>query len=171
MALSACAKDFSLVLQWLSVIAVLFVGGAIISAIELPHERAMTGRYCSQKAKLALDFPSNATLFGDMESQMTQGNCRTPTCNTYSNGTVAAENLNWDFAGSCFFILSTTTTIGYGTYVPATVKGKAFSMVFALPGILNFLMAAGSTTQRIDELIQAKMRAPFNSPTLRLLCT
>jgi len=159
-------QDLHILLQWISVIVVLFVGGAVLSDIELANEIKNGEAYCSNKQKLLELDSGNASTYFQMEKDLEQGsNCIVPVCDSTNLGNYSTADTNWDLAGACFFILSTTTTIGYGTYVPATWEGKLFTAVFALCGILNFLMATSSTTRRIDDLLVAKFSS-CSSPCL-----
>ena len=48
---------------------------------------------------------------------------------------IADETNHWTFAFSCLFAFTVITTIGYGTFTPATVGGQMFLIFYALVGI------------------------------------
>eukprot|EP01013_Petalomonas_cantuscygni_P030911 TRINITY_DN57000_c0_g1_i1.p1 TRINITY_DN57000_c0_g1~~TRINITY_DN57000_c0_g1_i1.p1 ORF type:complete len:403 (-),score=39.95 TRINITY_DN57000_c0_g1_i1:97-1305(-) len=53
---------------------------------------------------------------------------------TIINDTVQ-ETHHWTFAGSAFFVWTTITTIGYGTYAPKSFTGRGLVILFACIGI------------------------------------
>jgi hypothetical protein len=44
-------------------------------------------------------------------------------------------NRNWNFGSSCYFMVVTTTTIGYGDFSPTTSGGRAFVAIYGLVGL------------------------------------
>lgn len=44
-------------------------------------------------------------------------------------------NAKWNFGSSCYFMVVTTTTIGYGDIAPITSGGRAFTAVYGLIGL------------------------------------
>ena len=63
-------------------------------------------------------------------------------------------SLNWDFPSAVFFVITIVTTIGYGTFAPATRGGKAFTVIFAFIGIAFFGMVVGMVGSTVLHLIQ-----------------
>jgi hypothetical protein len=51
----------------------------------------------------------------------------------HQSGTL--EPVNWGYSSSMFFAFTIVTTVGYGSFTPATPGGRAFTIVYALVGI------------------------------------
>ena len=64
------------------------------------------------------------------------------------------NNLNWEMSSAIFFIITIVTTIGYGTFAPATDAGKVFTVVFAFIGIVYFGMVLGMVGDVLVVLIK-----------------
>lgn len=73
---------------------------------------------------------------------------------------------NWDIFGSCFFCFTIVTTIGYGTFGPATQGGRAFTCVFLLLGIPWNVYTYANLGKTITELIFGPVR-PFTERFIR----
>ena len=66
----------------------------------------------------------------------------------------SVENLHWTLAGSMFFAFQVMTTIGYGTFAPATPGGRAFTVIFGAAGIVITGFILGVFTSTIDALLE-----------------
>ena len=64
------------------------------------------------------------------------------------------DRLNWAHPGAAFFAMTLSTTIGYGTFAPATDGGKAFTVVFGIFGIALFSWFL-TNQETVNELIEA----------------
>lgn len=76
-----------------------------------------------------------------------------PKLKSCKQGAPDIEALNWTLAGAFFYAFTIMTTIGYGTFAPATVAGKAATLIFGPIGIA----VSGSTVyvlnQCMDQLL------------------
>jgi len=50
---------------------------------------------------------------------------------------------NWDLAGSIYYCMTLSTTIGYGSFGPVTEGGQLFSCFYAIVGIPLFVASLG----------------------------
>ena len=60
---------------------------------------------------------------------------------------------NWDLAGAFYYCFTLVTTIGYGSFGPATDGGKYFTAVFALCGIPMFLITLSTAGAALPEIL------------------
>jgi len=74
------------------------------------------------------------------------------------------EFLNWDIASSVFFTTTLISTIGYGTFAPATGGGKAFTIIFSIFGIIFFGYVLSLTSERVIELFNYAARKIQGKP-------
>lgn len=70
-----------------------------------------------------------------------------------------ADFHDWDFAGAFFFSCTIVSTIGYGTFAPATTGGRVFLIFYALIGI----GAAAPVFAFLGEFIIKKVRLCMGS--------
>ena len=166
---------FWLGVVWTAVFVWLAIGAATLSALELDSEKRRTSEYCQTVTEMVMSMDvTQKESWGNLLQSVSQaGICRQPQCDNMlgagngTNATVAAVNatataaaeaaavrLNWDFAGAWFYLLTTFTTIGYGTYVPNTAGGKALTVPLALIGIILFTMANGLLALRLRALVK-----------------
>jgi len=61
------------------------------------------------------------------------------------------EALNWTFGGSLFFCMTIMTTIGYGTFSPATSGGQVMVIVFGIIGLAISGLCIGVLTTGFDD--------------------
>jgi len=65
-------------------------------------------------------------------------------------GPPSVDNLHWELAGSLFFAFQLMTTVGYGSFVPATSGGRAATIVCGAIGIIVTGITTGVQTAVID---------------------
>ena len=121
-ALPARAKLKHCSSYFLLVIAVILVGGCVVSLIESsPNVQNVKAKEEELKAVEAY-FDNNETVLRYLREH-------------YHVFDEDRDNLQWDFHNSIFFAFTVATTIGYGNVAPQTVSGKMFTAVYALIAI------------------------------------
>lgn len=133
-------------IQWIY----MMIGALIFEGLELPNEEEQNGEF---QRCLAANFSI--------------ADCRTwSPMNAKVNSTALGEALytalgdpaeypwrNFDFLGSTFFCFTLITTIGYGTFAPATRGGRLFACFYILVGIpLNLTLYADMADSFTDLL-------------------
>jgi hypothetical protein len=125
-------QNLHILISTVALVLWLFVGGAGLNQIEQTAEVARTKSYCDKRAELIRLYQGDATDIESAERAVVGGStCRVIRCDI-------KEESNWSFLGATFFSLTVFTSIGYGTYVPVTQEGKAFTIVYAVIGIVMF---------------------------------
>ena len=127
------------------------IGGCLISALELPAEqdRARTYGYHLQvleEARQNLTSQANVSLSRNHQDIVDQHSVSLDSANQlvnilFTNALCQAPDptaFKWKSEGASFFTMSLFTTIGYGTFVPVTYSGRAFSMLYGTMGICTF---------------------------------
>jgi hypothetical protein len=170
--LSKAQTWFWVAVAWTALLVWLAIGAAMLSALEQDSEKRRITEYCQTISSMisSMDVTQKESWGNLLQSVSQAGICRQPQCDGLpgagngTNATVAAVNatataadaaeaaavrLDWDFAGAWFYLLTTFTTIGYGTYVPTTAGGKALTVPLALVGIILFTMANGLLALRL----------------------
>ena len=99
--------------------------------------------HTSEPANLTLQLSATQALLDQFSSSCLQGPA------------TDENDLKWNFAGSLFFALTIMTTIGYGTFAPATQAGRIFTMVFGVVGIMATGVVMGVLSNAIDMLLNA----------------
>eukprot|EP01064_Diplonema_japonicum_P025636 TRINITY_DN3704_c1_g1_i3.p1 TRINITY_DN3704_c1_g1~~TRINITY_DN3704_c1_g1_i3.p1 ORF type:complete len:484 (+),score=30.63 TRINITY_DN3704_c1_g1_i3:39-1490(+) len=131
----------ALVINLLIVGSYLVVGGAVISAIELPGEEdrrkkmwvSMQTMYISNGQTLGGSSPEAVNFRQQMSDNLG--------CSVRE----MSHDYDFDFTGSIFFALTVVSTIGYGNFTPVTVGGQIFVVMYSVLGIsliLNFMFQA-----------------------------
>ena len=174
-------STFILGLIWGLLACWVLLGAGVLSSIELDAEADRTLEYCSTVAALKAGMNTTQLSWwsGMLSAVSESGICRKPSCAgtllanaSAANATAlapaanasavadrAALHLNWELEGSIFFCVTTVTTVGYGTYVPATQSGRAFAALFALVGIPLFTAANGLLALRLQGLASVAVGA------------
>ena len=67
--------------------------------------------------------------------------------------------LNWNFKGGVFFMLTTITTIGYGSFVPYTDNGRAAVIWFGSIGLVISVVITAILGANLSKLIDRMMQA------------
>lgn len=125
--------------------------GITLSFLELPNERRTTKLHKSNSVKLR-EMIETAVREGRLDPsalQLVDDTCKldlTP----YDE-----VDLKWRFPGASFFVTTVVTTIGYGSYAPATDLGKAFTCVIAIGGISWFGFILALLSERLEAAIIA----------------
>ena len=150
------------VTAWLTVFIWLMFGSFTLYEIEFKDEQARAQSYCDAKTKILTNITLNDCVWGGVSntsgqlkpscesllqaiektSELSRSTtvCRAPECTpnivNSTSGEVKYEvsSYVWDLPGAFFFCLTACSTIGYGSYVPVTKQGKAFTAVYALFG-------------------------------------
>ena len=163
-------NTFTLLLLASLFILLLLIGGAVFRAIEFPHQAVIleekTEKYFRDKQAI-LDLLLNYNNEKDMEDALA----------LYSSLQQHLEGFNtdpylendWVFAKSIIFCFTIVTTIGYGTFAPATMGGQMFLIAYALIGIPLTGLSLGFIAERtlyvftwISKLGKDKVLDAFN---------
>lgn len=120
------------------------LGGLAFSAIELPVEKAAAAA-TSDQVRVLRDHRTR--LAAALESGLLDGDNEAKASLDALMGAVSVEGvaldddldaghgLNWEFESSFFFCVTLMTTIGYGSFAPATTAGRLLVIPFSLVGI------------------------------------
>lgn len=98
----------------------LLIGGAVYHWIEYPLDRRRVDDHNARRSEFMGMIHNNETLFKLFQDYADILDDATP---------------NWDFWSATMFSFTVVTTIGYGTFAPATAGGRAFTVIYALIGI------------------------------------
>ena len=143
------------------VVLYLVLGGAIIMAMEKPHEEdAREDRWAALRT---IHIGNNMSLGDDTLSAISirktlqeSGGC--------SAFLTPEDDYDFDFTGSVFFALTVVTTIGYGNFVPKTSIGQWFVVFYSLLGIsliLSFIFQTSHIWLMIvNSIIEIKTGKP-----------
>jgi hypothetical protein len=63
------------------------------------------------------------------------------------------DALSWSRGGAYYYVLTALTTIGYGTFVPATANGKVGSMLFVPFALVLFGIANTMLGGALEQLL------------------
>ena len=120
---------FTLLSSVASLCILVLVGGALFQAVEEPNALALALAHEKAHEAAAVRMlellGGNKTLFALIKTNDPFESFAEPP--TYDE--------NWTFFSSCMFGFTLVTTIGYGSFAPATDGGKALLVVFSLFGI------------------------------------
>ena len=115
-------------------------------AIETPKElsRAMHARVTL--AGMRAKYNITKSDYADMVDALSVPTPRCGRCNRAdldSKCTSKLKHCNWNWIGSFYFAFTIFTTIGYGTFTPATAGGKVLVVIIFFPGViaLGYFMA------------------------------
>ena len=154
--------SMQVLLLWLLCAVVLLVGAGLLYGIEHTKEKDRVDEYFRLLTEmggptrpsyvtdeiLARGWPSKpnggglATLIQQRENF---GLCQLPQQGSYT----------WSFAGSCYYMLTTITTIGYGSFVPDSDGGRLATMLFGLIGLLAYGLANAKLTQLLNKCLSS----------------
>ncbi|KAJ9458177.1 TWiK family of potassium channels protein 18 [Diplonema papillatum] len=143
------------------------LGGLALWTLEKESDRRAVQNVADAVAELRSSQP-NATDF----DRLLQGLVDTRLCQDPEK-----LGVKWTFMGAVYFAFTTVSTIGYGSIVPATAGGRAFTAVYTLLGIalvVNILRrvaeimmeAAQGTAQFFHELARSASPRLFTDPGL-----
>ena len=108
-------------------------------AIETPKElsRAMHARV--KLAGMRAKYNITKSDYADIVDALSVPTPRCGRCNRAdldSKCTSKLKHCNWNWIGSFYFAFTIFTTIGYGTFTPATAGGKVLVVVIFFPGVI-----------------------------------
>lgn len=142
-------RDVMSLLRWILIFAFyLYAGAAVFPFLELPTEvearRERRALLASIEPHLSRgDFTALVDALGD------------------ANWT-EVHDVHWNFAGATFFAFTLMTTIGYGSFAPATANGRIFTMIYAPFGIavaaVTYVKLAGQLLRGVEIVSFAAMR-------------
>ena len=130
--LSMHKKNYQLILMVLLNAFLIFFGGAFFSLLEKPYEDQQHAlkleALAVAKAKIMEILNHNHTLFNLLAANGTADMAFHPPVSDTSDQ-------NWEFSSASLFSFTVITTIGYGTFAPATAGGRLFLIIFAMIGV------------------------------------
>ena len=133
------------------------IASVLMSQLELPVEQANSAKFFDALAGMTTTMSNNskcnATVLAEsldsiVDSFVDSSLCSKPVYNAFQ----------WDLKGACYFVFTTFTMIGYGTYVPSTNGGKLLSLgaaCFSLP-VVGYLFA--TTGKMFEGALNRRMR-------------
>lgn len=127
------ARNTSLLKHYVLLFCLGVLAGWLLSVVEAPKERRLKNRAFRRgnRVKAVVDEGISNGWFDDgFKKDLKQ------LCNFVSDD--ERDIINFDIAGSTFFLASVVTTIGYGTYTPLTTWGKIITSLTAIFGVAWF---------------------------------
>jgi hypothetical protein len=133
------------------------IASVLMSQLELPVEQANSAKFFDALAGMTTTMSNNskcnATVLAEsldsiVDSFVDSSLCSKPVYNAFQ----------WDLKGAFYFVFTTFTMIGYGTYVPSTNGGKLLSLgaaCFSLP-VVGYLFA--TTGKMFEGALHRRMR-------------
>lgn len=115
------------------------IGALVFKSLEADNERLRAEEYRNRTQTLRRHI--EAALLNDAEAKQSLRHL-IEGMEIYANHKGAAPSVqrpNWTFEGAFFFSFSVMTTIGYGTFAPATPAGRAAVVIF---GIFSIIVTA-----------------------------
>lgn len=79
-------------------------------------------------------------MLAEMESELTQVQWITDCQNEYGSGSYDFEV----YLCSCYFVMTTTSTVGYGDISPTTTLERVFGMTLMFFGVICFTFVSGA---------------------------
>ena len=144
-----------LALAWFVVFVVLLLGAELLRNIEGPLELRKTLEYERLMGELLTAAGSGTLMKENLEPAVRLrehfGLCSLP----------SSAALRWTFAGSCYYVLTTITTIGYGTFVPSTMDGKLATIVFGIVGLTAFGVANAMMASAVEAYLCAAVERAY----------
>ena len=139
--LKSCAILHVVLVGWV------VAGGYAMSLFEASYEQDAHDVWETILARFdaGLTESQEEELSSVIETLTNKGVCSIPECDVYAEA-ASTENIfeceiyhsNWDFQSSVFYMFTVVSTIGYGLFTPSTWKGRLFTCLWAIPGILIF---------------------------------
>lgn len=121
---------------------------SVFSHAEMPKEMR-----AARKARVTLRRIQQKYNMSDADVRdLADAQISKPRCGRCSRGDVDSvcrkkrKHCNWNWVSSFYFSMTVFTTIGYGTFAPATSLGKGLVVVFFFPGVIvlgYFVVAVG----------------------------
>eukprot|EP01059_Diplonema_ambulator_P005556 TRINITY_DN15305_c0_g1_i1.p1 TRINITY_DN15305_c0_g1~~TRINITY_DN15305_c0_g1_i1.p1 ORF type:complete len:534 (+),score=90.98 TRINITY_DN15305_c0_g1_i1:167-1768(+) len=131
----------ALFINLLLVSTYLAVGGAIVSAIELPGEKKAREQMWESMQTMYISGGNSLGGSTDAAKAFREQLNDNLGCGIKE----MSHDYDFDFTGSIFFALTVVTTIGYGNFTPVTKGGRVFVVLYSILGIsliLNFMFQA-----------------------------
>ena len=137
----------------------IFIGALILQVIEMPFEEDADAEF---QRCLAANFTRSQCRYwvpaglelGTTEPQATE-------LRRVLGDPAVFPWRNWDCLGACFFCFTIVTTIGYGTFAPATVGGKVFTCAYLVVGIPLAAYTYGNLGSTLVSLFFGETLRPF----------
>ena len=137
----------------LGVMLMIVVFGAVWRAVELPHEREVTVDHIETLKRSGEEI---AAALADNPRALEWFQAHQAELGKYANSKESCpdpDRPKWDWSGSLYFSFTVVSTIGYGTFGPATDVGKAMVVVLGLVGILLFGLGLGLISAAFDDVL------------------
>ena len=139
-----------LLATWCVVLLLVLTGGELLASLEGPGELAAVTEFEARMAQLqeGLGDTEKAQLQKVLDFRISNSLCSVP----------SLDALSWSRGGAYYYVLTALTTIGYGTFVPATANGKVGSMLFCVVALVLFGIANTMLGGAIEQLLASGVR-------------
>ena len=112
------AKLRTVIKYFIIIVLLIIIGGGIFTLIEEPSSLHSIEEQKSELKEVEMFFNHNETVLLYLKKH-------------YGVFDDSNYQNNWMLESSCFFAFTIATTIGYGSFAPATDGGKVFAIIYA----------------------------------------